>query len=83
MLEKTEGAIRNGQANDIGYTRHRTKTKKKQKTKLKRWATQAPPKKKQVWPLPVQYKIYKNTLLNDFTDYYSYESGCERLNIKP
>jgi hypothetical protein len=31
MLEKTEGAIRNGQANDIGYTRHRTKTKKTNK----------------------------------------------------
>jgi hypothetical protein len=34
MLEKTEGAIENGQSRDtgnIGYTRHRTKTNKTQK----------------------------------------------------
>jgi hypothetical protein len=36
MLEKTEGAIRNGQANDIGYTRQDEDKKNNQKTKLKR-----------------------------------------------
>ena len=34
MLEKTEGAVKNGQSRDnanIGYTKHRTKTNKAQK----------------------------------------------------
>ena len=38
MLEKTEGAIKNGQSRsrdtgNIGYTRHKTKTNTTQKTK--------------------------------------------------
>ena len=36
MLEKTEGAIKNGQSREtgnIGFTRHKTKTKKAIKTK--------------------------------------------------
>ena len=36
MLEKTEGAIKNGQfreTGNIGYTRHRKKTKKQKTTK--------------------------------------------------
>jgi hypothetical protein len=48
MLEKTEGAIKNGQSRDngnIGYARHRTKTRKAktQHRKLKRGAIQIPP----------------------------------------
>jgi hypothetical protein len=47
MLEKTEVAIKNGQSRDtedMGYTRHRTKTNKTktwniQYRQLKRWAT--------------------------------------------
>ena len=55
MLEKTEGAIKNGQSRDtgnIGHTRCRmntNKSKKQKKTqhrKLKRWATHTDPKKK-------------------------------------
>jgi hypothetical protein len=48
MLEKTEGAIKNGQSRDNGnivYARHITKTRKAktQHKKLKRCAIQTPP----------------------------------------
>jgi hypothetical protein len=49
-LENIGGAFKNGQSSDtsnIGYTRHRTKTRKRKKgqhNNLKRWATPTTPK---------------------------------------